>query len=650
MIHAPSPGDILPLRSLQVERGAIKVTFTFGLFLVPLNIHPGTTVATKQKFDLHLPGLLKVLAEHLYSSKKVGIRELLQNAHDSCVRRKLEGDDADYWPRIDLAIDPKKRIVTIRDNGCGLTAEEITHYLATIGRGYTRELREKLSLCSAAEAAQLIGQFGLGFLSAFLLADQVTLITRSFQGGEPLQWRSSGDEYYDVTPYPDAEIGTTVELHIKPAASFMLQEQALTDTVRTYADFLPVPIYLEGDPEPLNSMTPPWEADDPEAALPDYLDRVFHTPEPLFVLPLRDWKVDVGHDKITVPLRGVLFVPPGSVASVREYGDVTVYIRRMFICDRQRDLLPPWARFVRGAIDCPALQPTASREDIHQDENFESVQQALEEQLGRGLQLLAREEPATWKKLIQGHSDVIMGWAARDREFFDRVDDLILFRTSRGLMSLPEYLRQSGGTLYYVTREMGSLQEQLLAEGRDVPAIDASWFAVSPFLQQYAAKHQDVGLVQLDGSSEELLRPVPVGPFAKLLDLLHEDGVKARVASFKPIEVPGLMVYPEGAEIGREAREAMEKDELPGPIAGLVGEYVERRFQPDDLQGTLILNASCPLVRRLAEASCPPAIRAALLTVMHQMARLFCGRMLSAAEAAQAFGDMTKAMGKLVKP
>src|SRR5215510_4420969 len=98
-----------------------------------------------QRFNLHLPGLLKVLAEHLYSTRKVGVRELIQNAHDSCVRRKIEGGEPGYRPRIDLALDPARRTLTIRDNGCGLTSDEIGTYLATIGRGYTRELREKLA-------------------------------------------------------------------------------------------------------------------------------------------------------------------------------------------------------------------------------------------------------------------------------------------------------------------------------------------------------------------------------------------------------------------------------------------------------------------------------------------------------------------------
>src|SRR3954454_23301204 len=127
-------------------------------------------MSERQRFNLHLPGLLKVLAEHLYSSKKVGVRELIQNSHDSCVRRRVEGGEEDYEPRIDIGFDPRKRTLTIADNGMGLTADEITNYLATIGRGYTRELREGLSMASASEASELIGQFGLGFLSAFLLA------------------------------------------------------------------------------------------------------------------------------------------------------------------------------------------------------------------------------------------------------------------------------------------------------------------------------------------------------------------------------------------------------------------------------------------------------------------------------------------------
>lgn len=602
-------------------------------------------MSDRQRFNLHLPGLLKVLAEHLYTSKKVGIRELIQNAHDSCTRRKIEGHDPGYAPRIEVELDEEARTVTIRDNGNGLTEEEITTYLATIGRGYTRELRERLAFSSPEEAAELIGQFGLGFLSAFLLASEVTLVTRSAAGTPALRWHSAGDEHYEVRPAQRAEVGTTVVLKVKPAASFILDEQALIDAVRGYADFLPIPIHVNGDERPVNLMAPPWEDANAEQATRAYIARVFHKTRPLAVFPLRDRRLRVGHGTLTVPLAGFLFVPPGSVASVREYGDLHIYIRRMFICERERDLLPPWARFVRGVVECPLLQPTASREGIHQDENFELVRQALEEQLGEALQALAADDPATWRQVVRGHSDVIIGWAVSDSAFFGKIEDIVTFRTSRGPLSLPEYLEQSGGSLYFVTRELGSLQEQVLAEGRDVPAIDASWFSVAPFLEKYAQRHPDVNLVQLDGESQQLLRPAAEGAFAGLLELYREMGVRAGVASFKPAEAPALIMYPQGAELAREAEASLQAGDLPGPLAGLVHQYIETRFgDRDELAGTLYLNAANPLVRRLAERPLGLNAQGAVLVLIHQVARLFAGRMLSAADAVAAFGQVTKAL------
>src|SRR5579859_1824692 len=155
----------------------------------------------QKQFQIFLPGLLKVLAENLYSTKKVAVRELLQNAHDSCVRRSVEGHEQRYKPRIDVKTDTERGTLTISDNGSGLSADDITNYLSTIGRSYTRELGEKLSILSPDEANQLIGQFGLGFLSAFLIGAEVTLTTRAMgENVQALRWRSTGDIHYEVTP------------------------------------------------------------------------------------------------------------------------------------------------------------------------------------------------------------------------------------------------------------------------------------------------------------------------------------------------------------------------------------------------------------------------------------------------------------------
>ncbi|HEX8465522.1 MAG TPA: ATP-binding protein, partial [Abditibacterium sp.] len=261
---------------------------------------------TRQPFKLHLPGLLKVLAEHLYSNKQVAVRELIQNAHDGCRRRQSEADETSYEPQIRLEIDAPRRILRVIDNGFGLTRQEIEDYLATIGRSYTRELRQNLSALSPDEAAKLIGQFGFGFLSAFLLADEVRVITRSFTGDEAFEWVSDGGESYEISDAKREEVGTTVELRVKSAASFVLREGQLLEIVRQYADFLPLPIYVNKDPQPANLQVPPWEASNVESATREYIERTFGG-APLAIIPLHNHETAAGHDTLSLPLQGFLF-------------------------------------------------------------------------------------------------------------------------------------------------------------------------------------------------------------------------------------------------------------------------------------------------------------------------------------------------------
>ncbi len=599
---------------------------------------------TRQPFKLHLPGLLKVLAEHLYSNKQVAVRELIQNAHDGCRRRQAEAGEPNYSPRIDIQIDGPRRVLSISDNGYGLTRTEIEDYLATIGRSYTRELRQNLSALSPDEAARLIGQFGFGFLSAFLLADEVKVITKSFQGEDAFEWNSDGGETYEIKDSKRAQTGTTVELRVKSAASFVLREQTLLEIVRQFADFLPIPIHINGESEQANLGTPPWNARNVEAATRDYIGRAFDTSEPLAIIPLHDIIEEVGDDSITIPLRGFLFVPPGSVASVREYGDVFVFIRRMFICREDKDLLPAWARFVRGAIDCPLLQPTASREDLHQDETFEKVRNAIERQLAQGLQDIAETQPEAWEKIVRGHTDLITGWAARDEGFFEAVRDIVTFRTSRGALTLPDYLGQSDGNFYYTTRELGSLQERVLAEAHGVPVIDASWFGVQPFLARYAMRQANCDLIQLDGESKNLLHFVDNESWATVLDYYDRRDVVAQVAEFRPPEIPALMFYPEDAEFAIEGRAAIDNGEIADPLAALLGDYLENHASDENkVAGTLILNASNPLMLNLRDES-ESAARDSALELVHQMARLFNGRTLSAQDASRAFRGVSEAV------
>ncbi|HEY7414489.1 MAG TPA: ATP-binding protein, partial [Ktedonobacteraceae bacterium] len=357
--------------------------------------------------DIHLPGLLKVLGEHLYSDPRVAIRELIQNAHDSCVRRQQEdpAGKESYEPRIHVFVDPGAHQLIIEDNGSGLTHDEITVFLATVGRGYTRELREQLGRAQREEALDLIGMFGLGLLSSFMIASRIEITTASYQApDEAWRWISEGGQSYALRKASSKAIGTTVCLNLRDDARFLLDVAVLSETLNTYAVFLPTPIYVADNPTPINTSPAPWLEEDRAATAQARTARYIawveqHTEtRPLTVLPLQDIQTDDGQ---VIPLYGVLYVPPRSVVSIQEHGNVTVYVRHMLITERERDLLPSWARFVNGIIDCPLLNPTASRETLRHDDIYEAVQEALGKALLAHFEALADRAPLDWQAIVR---------------------------------------------------------------------------------------------------------------------------------------------------------------------------------------------------------------------------------------------------------
>jgi molecular chaperone HtpG len=606
--------------------------------------------------NLHVPGILKLLSEHLYSDPKVALRELIQNAHDSCQRRLAEDPDyGDRNPRIDIHIDQERHQFVIRDNGSGLTESEIHDYLATIGRGYTSELRERLQFSSRGEALALIGQFGLGLLSAFIVAGRIEMVTRSYQPGEPAwRWVSTGEETYTLAKTSRPSPGSTFTLNLKLEGYFLLNDDIVREGIRTYADFLTVPIYLNDGEEPVNAIDAPWHL--PEASLEDYQRFVaerFGARAPLTVLPLHDHVEPVGdNDELVMPLAGVLFVPTGSIMSVREYGDVAVYIRRMFITSEDRDLLPRWARFVRGVVDSPVLRPTVSREQVRRDETFFQVQSAIEAQLLAHLQDLAQNDPAAWRNIVVAHNDLIKGWALESRTFFDAVCDLVTFETSRGRLPLQEYLGQTGDDIYYFVEERGSTQEKMLYEARGLTVIDASRFAEEAFLQAYARTHPRIQLRQLAPGAAFVFGDVddPEGRWTPITRYYAEQGILTRVVSFEPKDIPAMLIYPPGSDHIAETRAALDGGEISGPIAGLVAAYLAMRDpMRTGTQGTLHINASNPLMRRVL--TLPPENEAftATLEIVYHNARFFAGRTLTAQEAKLGFEMISYSVEQLVR-
>jgi molecular chaperone HtpG len=306
----------------------------------------------ERKYQIELTGLITLLAKHLYSNPDVFLREMVQNAHDSIVaRRELQPSDAPA-PRIEIGVDRSARTLTVSDNGRGLTRTEIIDHLATIGRSGTGELRANFE--DRGQAVSLIGQFGIGLLSGFIVADNIIVETRS-QDDAPLRWRSDGSEQYTIEAGIRDEVGTTLTLHLRQDQDRYLDPVTIRMLVRRYADFIGVPIHVAGDEHPTNAVDAPWhrpnQAHQSSArALEFWFTRfpherplhVFSADEP-FDMPTADGRARTGH------VRGVLAISDRVVLDASAMGTADLYVQRMFVGEANRDILPPWRTTSRAS-------------------------------------------------------------------------------------------------------------------------------------------------------------------------------------------------------------------------------------------------------------------------------------------------------------
>jgi molecular chaperone HtpG len=603
--------------------------------------------------EIHLPGLLKLLGEHLYSNPQVAVREMVQNAHDSCVRRREEDSAVagTYQPEIRVYVDTSERQLLIEDNGSGLTREEIATFLATVGRGYTGQLRAELEGAGRAEALDLIGMFGLGLLSAFMIATRIDITTASYQMPDTAwRWTSEGGQSYALRRATREAVGTTVRLDLRDGAKFLLEPGTLEEILTVYAEFLTIPIFVNRAAEPINGQPAPWQQDDEQgpAQVARYMAWVEERRgvRPLTAIPLEDLTLEDGR---RVPLHGVLYVPPRSIISIQEYGDVTAYVRHMLITERERDLLPEWARFVTGVIDCPLLNPTASREALRHDEIYGAVQAALARQMLAHFEHLAESAPMDWAAIVQAHNDLIKGWAVRSPELFVRVADLVVFKTSRGQLTLPEYLHENPGRIFYYGDDDGVTQALALFEAKRLAVVDARWFADVAFLRAYSDVY-GVPAEELAPGAGYLFAAVddPEGVWQPVLDACRAEGYPARLLGFEPEHLPMILLYPPGAERLRRAQRNMDEGRYAGPIRRLVRGYLERQ-QPDEavLKGTLHLNARNPLLRRVRDLGPEHPDFKPLLGILIANARMFAGQGLSAQDAIACFEQINRSLARL---
>jgi molecular chaperone HtpG len=539
-------------------------------------------------------GLMQVLGNNLYSTPTVALRELVQNAHDSCIRRQLESGA--FEPRIEICVKPELCSLIISDNGAGLTNTEIHDYLATVGAGYTKILREKSGQHS------LIGAFGLGFLSAYIVAERVEVFTTSYQTPEQT-WRffSRDGQRYTIEPVSNEAIGTRVVLRLRSQYQILSDIKTVARILERYCCLLPLPIFA---PHQVNALRPPWTVKG-DALSPlrrkklqlEFASRFEPHFEPITT-------ISVTPDANT-HTHGLLWIQDGATYGSSDNRRIVLFVRGMLITDDARELLPRWAGFVGGVIECDQLSPTASRESVQENETFRELAFLLQETLIDGLAQIAKREPQAWRRILLRHNEALLGAAICDQRLFTILHCELTVPTSEGDLQLSEILERADGKIYISANERGGYEE-VLFRALSKPIVNGYRYATRPFCQLFC-DNNDISLIELgttDGN-RDIFPPADISALThrQFAEILADTDTELRFSRFSPDSLPIVLVTNREIELKRR----IEDDEADRRIsAGILG--LARIYTQSITEGAIsriYINLNCPLVQHLTALTKP---------------------------------------------
>lgn len=551
----------------------------------------------RQQFLVNLRGIVEILSHHLYSSPRVYVRELLQNARDAVVARAAA--DASAPPgRVEIVIDEDDRSVVVRDNGVGLNATGMRELLATIGA------TSKQKDFSAARS-EFLGQFGIGLLSSFLVADEIEVRSRSAR--EPTapttRWVGYADGTFTISPAtePLDTPGTEVRVRARADDASWTTYQRVQRLASEFARYLDLEITVrsaDGRSDRITEHPPPWLADDARAAQFCYDQFGFW---PLGAIPL---------DVEVLGVRGVAFISPSAGRVGDRPGDL-VYARGMLLAEHNTQLVPGWAVFARVVLEAGDLGPTASREQLHEGAPLAAARAAIGEQLRAGIESLSVNDPARFAEFSHVHVNSLLAMAVDDPDLRDLATRAVLLQTSTGETPLEPLLRR-GWPITYVTSLLTYRALAQFAAHQGIVLINAAFVHVPQFLRAVAAS--DATSVAIEPFElERLVDRLPT-PGPNHGDLAGD--VRRRVA-------PALAAV----EVDLDLR-VFEPTAVPALFVGEVADRPTSRwdafFAAEAPRPRLVLNLANPAVRALA-TDLPPHIAASSARAMFVLGRLQSG-------------------------
>jgi molecular chaperone HtpG len=442
-----------------------------------------------KEFQAETKQVLRLVIHSLYSHKEIFLRELVSNASDACEKLRFEaiahpellgGDSLS----ITLTPDSGAGTLSIKDNGIGMSREEVVDNLGTIARSGTKKFLETLSGDSAKDA-QLIGQFGVGFYSAFIVADKVTVLSKR-SDAPGIRWDSDGEGQYQIEESDKPDRGTEVILHLRDEDKEFLEPARLRQLVRKYSDHLSIPIVLKAEDkeETVNQAKAFWTR--PKSELKDEDYQAFYKHVAHDTEDARLWS----HNKVegNIEYTSLLYLPkraPFDLYEREQKGGIQLYVKRVFIMDKAAELLPPYLRFMRGLVDSSDLPLNVSRELLQNNRTVEKIKSALVKRSLDMLEDLAANKPQEYAEFWQTFGMVLKEGIIDDQVNKIRIAKLLRFNSSVESGDAPTVTLEA-----YVPR--------MKAEQKAIYYLTADSLAAarnSPHLEGFRAKGMEVLLL-----------------------------------------------------------------------------------------------------------------------------------------------------------
>ncbi|WP_406693974.1 ATP-binding protein [Singulisphaera sp. Ch08] len=429
-------------------------------------------------FRVDIVGVIEILGSALYSRPESAVRELIQNAHDAIVRRRRT--DLGYQGRIDIEQDRVEHTLCFQDDGIGLSAEEAETYLSTLGIGITGMMRGRGAASPAVVSKgtddNLIGMFGVGLFSAFMLADRVVVESRKAEDSEGVRWEAGPGSEIELSNITRERPGTTVTLFLKSEHSRLAEQPDFLEAIiKEYADFLQIPIHLNSSSARANQRHSEWFDPTPDCEALELELETHFGETPLDVIPIR-------REQPTA-VAGALYVTPQRTPGFAGESVVTATVRRMVISRKIQGLLPEWAPFLRGVLEVNGCTPTLSREDLVRDDVFRQVRAMLESLLYEHLERLALEDRARLESILTWHRYTLAGAALTERRLRDLLRRTYRIPTSQGLLTFDQIIPRSEAdplfeaeakyVLWYNTDRRQEGWVNTLFGGHSVPCVHA---------------------------------------------------------------------------------------------------------------------------------------------------------------------------------